>query len=100
MMYHELPAPIALGACGALAGLIGGGFSQCFPVWVGASTGAGLGCVMCIVSLFREKPRPRPITSSPASVGPVIVQNIYITYEISGQAKGTELPVAKIISNE
>jgi hypothetical protein len=106
MMYPELPAPIALGMCGALAGLIGGGCNQCFPVWVGASTGAGLGCVICIVSLFREEPRPGPITSVAATsvaatpVVPVVIQNIYITYEISGQAKGTELPVAKVIPNE
>jgi len=98
MMYPELPAPIALGMCGALAGLFGGCFNQCFPVWVGASAGAGLGCVICIVSLFREEPRPNAAVAT--SAGPVIVQNIYITYEISGQAKTTDLPIAKVIPNE
>ena len=83
MMYPELPAPIALGMCGALAGLFGGGFSQCFPVWVGAATGCGLGCAICIVSVFR----PEPNVSTETSVAPVVIQNIYINYEISGQDK-------------
>jgi hypothetical protein len=95
MMYPELPAPIALGMCGALAGLFGGGFSQCFPVWVGTATGCGLGCLICIVSVFRPEPnvsRDLPV-ATPTSVAPVVIQNIYITYEISGVGKEVLHPV-------
>ena len=83
-MYGELPIPIACGMCGALAGLMGGGFSQCFPVWVGASTGAGLGCLCCIVHALMPERRSLPV-AQPVQAAPVIVQNIYVVY--TGQPK-------------
>ena len=83
-MYNELPAPIACGMCGALAGLFGGGFSQCFPIWVGAATGAGVGCLMCIVHVLMPERTPLPV-AQPVRVDPVIVQNFFVLY--TGQAK-------------
>ena len=83
-MYGELPIPIACGMCGALAGLMGGGFSQCFPVWVGAATGAGLGCLCCIVHALMPAPKPLPV-AQPVRADTVIVQNFYLLY--TGQAK-------------
>lgn len=38
-MYNTLPVPFAFAGLGAIAGLIAGGFNQCFPVWVGTVTG-------------------------------------------------------------
>ena len=83
-MYTDLPAPIACAMCGAISGLFGGGFSQCFPVWVGASTGAGVGCLVCVVYALMPERKPLPV-AQPVKVDPVIVQNFYVIY--SGQAK-------------
>ena len=47
-MHIEIPYPICFAMCGALAGLVGGGCNQCFPVWVGATTGASIGCAISI----------------------------------------------------
>jgi len=95
-MYYELPAPIALGMCGALAGLIGGGFNNCFPVWVGAATGGSLGCILCIVSMWRQDVSALLPVAVPISSEPVIIQNIYITYNTSGSEKDAP-PVATVV---
>jgi hypothetical protein len=93
-MYYDLPAPIAFGMCGALAGLFGGGFNSCFAIWVGAATGGSLGCVLCIVSMCHHNvSAPLPV-ARPVSSEPVVIQNIYITYSISGSEKGVP-PVAQ-----
>ena len=83
-MYTDLPVPIACGMCGALVGLFGGGFSQCFPVWVGAATGGGLGCLCCIVQALMPERRSLPV-AQPVRADPVIVQNFYLVY--TGQPK-------------
>ena len=43
-MNRKLPLPIAFTLIGALTGLMCGGFSQLFPVLVGAATGLSVGC--------------------------------------------------------
>lgn len=92
-MYYQLPAPLALGMLGAIAGLFGGGFTQSFPVWVGAATGASVGCAMCICMMLSPVPVPVPRPEP----RPVVVQNIYVTY-VTGAPKDT-LPKAKVIEN-
>ena len=85
-MYSPMPVPIACGILGALAGLIGGGFNNCFPVWVGASAGCSLGCVCCIVSaLMPERAEQLPVARVVES--PVIIQNIYIINDTIGANK-------------
>jgi hypothetical protein len=106
-MYHSpLPVPCALGGLGAIAGLLGGGLNQCFPVWVGAATGGSIGCVLCIGALIKEEAQPVRRISIGGSSGssrssgssePVIIQNIYITYEITGRGKDDVIPIAKVI---
>jgi hypothetical protein len=87
-MYHQMPLPISCAMFGAFAGLLGGACSQSFPIWVGATTGASLGCAMCICEMmYKEK------VTAPVAREPVILQNVYITY-LSGNPK--ELPVAKV----
>jgi len=97
-MYSEMPPPIVCGMCGGLAGLFGGGFNQCFPIWVGASAGGALGCVLWIgIALMSEK-APLPI-AQPVGPEPVVIQNIYIMYDITGRGKSTTLNEAtKIVS--
>jgi hypothetical protein len=81
-MYNHIPAPIACGMLGALAGFIGGGFNNCFPIWVGAATGGSLGCVMCIgIALM---PEPLPVAQVVSNEPRIVIQNIYI---ISGNDK-------------
>jgi len=87
-MYYQLPPPIALGMCGAIAGLIGGGFNQIFPVWVGCATGSSIGCVVCIYMMMTPEPVAQPTPE------PIIIQNIYITH-VLGSPK--DLPIAKIV---
>lgn len=95
-MYSSIPPPIALGMCGGLAGFIGGGFNQCFPIWVGTATGASLGCITCIYFMITPEPA---VTTEPVvnaklvtlPINPVIVQNIYI---ITGNSK--DIPVKKM----
>ena len=82
---QALPGPIACGMLGAFAGLLGGGCAQCFPVWVGATAGGGLGCIMCLVQCSMESPGP-PVAKI-ATSQPVVVQNIYVTYEVAGAPK-------------
>ena len=98
MYYSPVPVPIALGMLGALAGLIGGGFNQCFPIWVGAATGGSLGCAMCIVTLIIEEQRTaQPVISrSNMNSEPVIIQNIYLVYDIAGRGKDV-IPVAEVV---
>ena len=88
-MYYPLPLPISCAMFGAFAGLLGGGCNQSFPIWVGATTGASLGCAMCICAMMHKEE-----VVAPVSRGPVVMQNIYITY-LSGGPK--ELPVAKVV---
>jgi hypothetical protein len=95
-MYYELPGPIAFGICGALAGWIGGGFNSCFPACVGAATGGTVGCVLCIISVWRQNVSAPPPVAVPISSGPVVIQNIYITYNPSGSGKDV-LPVATVV---
>jgi len=97
-MYNaHLPAPIACGMLGGLAGLIGGGFNQCFPIWVGGVTGLSVGCAMSVVLCFRPEQQELPVAQP---VNPVIVQNIYIMYDhtLAGASK-TTLPVATVAKN-
>jgi hypothetical protein len=82
-MQPHLPAPFACGLCGALAGLFAGGFTQCFPIWVGAATGGGVGCIICACQCFLlDIPMAQVATTQP-----VVVQNIYLTYEVTGAPK-------------
>lgn len=84
-MQAYLPAPFACAMCGSFAGLLAGGLHQCFPVWVGAATGASIGCLICLIQVLMPA-KTLPI-AKPVTVDPVIIQNIYITYEVSGQSK-------------
>jgi hypothetical protein len=83
---------------GTFAGLITGGFNQCFPVWVGGVVGFSTGCSMCVVSSCLKEQETSPV-ARPNNLEPVIVQNIYVTYEISGQEKNPSsmLPIAKVV---
>ena len=97
-MHHSpLPLPFALGGLGAIAGLLGGGINQCFPVWVGAATGGSIGCVLCIATLIREE----TVVAQPVRVvhtnEPVVIQNIYIMYDITGRSKDGAIPIAKVV---
>ena len=83
-----MPLPISCAMFGAFAGLLGGGCSQSFPIWVGATTGASLGCAMCICAMMHKEEVAAPVVREP-----IILQNVYITY-LSGDPK--ELPVAKV----
>ena len=94
-IQHYLPAPIACGMLGAFAGLLAGGCTQCFPAWVGAATGGGIGCIICLVEVLMP-PKALPI-AKPITIDPVIIQNIYITYEASGQPKGIPDPQKLIL---
>jgi len=91
MYYSPLPAPIALGMCGALVGLIAGGFNQCFPIWVGAATGGSVGCAACIFLGLMPEPPVQPLRVATEPI--IVIQNIYIT----GEAK--EIPIAKIVDS-
>ena len=83
-MYTQLPPYIPLSMCGALAGLVGGGCSEFFPVWVGAATGTSLGCVICMYKIATpENTVSLPIQEDPQ---PVIIDNTYIRHEY-GQPK-------------
>ena len=84
-MQPYLPAPFACAVCGSFAGLLAGGFNQCFPLWIGAATGGGVGCLICLLQALMP-PKNLPIAET-VSLDPVIIQNIYVTYEVSGQAK-------------
>lgn len=95
-MYYLLPIPIPLSMCGAFAGLIGGGCNQFFPVWVGATTGASIGCILCICDAampesFRQMTTER---EAEAEAGPVIVHNTYTTH-VYGQPK--DIQIAKVV---
>ena len=81
-MNTQLPAPIVCGMFGGCAGLIFGN-CQIFPVWVGAATGASVGCLMCMALCIAD---PIPLAQIVRPEQPVIVQHIHI-YELSGAAK-------------
>lgn len=83
-MYTPLPVPFAFAGLGAIAGLIAGGFNQCFPVWVGTVTGVGVGCVCSVAMCLKEERVPVAQVVSPE---PVIIQNIYFVYDVNGQSK-------------
>lgn len=93
-MYILLPPFIPLGICGALAGLLGGGCNQCFPVWVGAATGASLGCIISMCMMMMPE---KQVNSSIQGMSqePVIIHNTYITY-VYGHSK--DIPIAKIVT--
>jgi len=84
-MQAYLPAPVACAMLGSFTGLLAGGCSQCFPVWVGGATGASIGCLACLIQVLMP-PKTIPIAKT-VSLDPVVIQNIYITYEVSGQPK-------------
>jgi len=96
-MNYEIPLPITFGMCGAFIGLIAGGCSQSFPVWVGGATGASLGCAISIVQVLlperQVQVQPLPLPVAQRAAEPIVIQNIYITY--TGEAK--DIPVAKIV---
>lgn len=87
-MYYPIPLPISCAMFGAFAGLVGGGCNQSFPVWVGATSGASLGCAMCICAMMYKEEVTAPVVREP-----IVLPNVYITY-LSGVPKG--LPVAKV----
>ena len=86
-MYAPLPLPFAFAGLGAIAGLIAGGFNQCFPVWVGATTGVGVGCVCSVAMCLKEEMGASMPVAQVVSPEPVIIQNIYFVYDVSGQSK-------------
>jgi hypothetical protein len=86
-MNNQLPAPLVCGMCGALAGLFGGGFNQCLPVWIGAATGASVGCVICVCFCLFDVPQP-PVAKIVRAM-PTVIQNIYII-EPTGAPKITQ----------
>ena len=90
-MVAIIPAPIAFCMCGAMAGFIGGGFNQGLPILIGAATGMTLGCCMSVYACFSPNNVVLPI-ALPVSPEPVIVQNIFITYNVTGQSKEPVLP--------
>lgn len=92
-MNYEIPLPITFAMCGAFAGLIGGGCSQSFPVWVGAAAGVSLGCAISIVQVLMPERQPAPVVAQTAA-DPIVIQNIYITY---ATGDGKDIPVAKIV---
>ena len=110
-MMYELPLFISCGGCGAFAGLLGGGFNQCTPVWIGTAAGGSLGCVLSIVNCYfqriiEKRMAAATLTSAAGAAGtadtaaagiaaagadphaPVVVHNIYVVYDVAtGQAK-------------
>jgi len=86
-MYTQSHPPISLTVCGALSGLACGGSDQLFAFWVGAITGASLGCTICIYKVVTlDKSVRLPIQD----LQPVIVHNTYITHE-NGQPKDIQI---------
>ena len=98
MDYSVIPAPVSGAALGSIAGLIAGSGMDCFPVWVGATTGGGLGCIISLgLMLLTDKPEiPVAQVAQVASSDPVIIQNIYF---ISGAPKTTEKPSVSCIKD-
>lgn len=90
-MYYQIPLPITCAFCGGLAGLVGGGCNQLFPVWIGAATGFPLGCAISIF-LMCQPEEPVQVETPQA---PVIIENVYIAH-VSGEPK---LPIAKVVEN-
>jgi len=91
-MYTPLPVPFAFAGLGAIAGLIAGGFNQCCPVWVGTATGVGVGCVCSVLMCLKDERSAAMPVAKVVSPEPVIIQNIYITYDLSGNGKEADAP--------
>ena len=90
--------PVCLGTCGAISGLVGGGCTQCFPIWVGASTGSSIGCIVCMYVAAM----PEPVTTH-RSIEPRVIHN-YLTHiplnaqqsnnaEIYGESKDVNVSI-------
>ena len=74
-MSNPIGVPIACGFFGSIMGLVAG-CGQCFPVIVGGSTGASVGCVICIYSAFFG-PSEAPVAKI-VHAQPTVIQNVYI----------------------
>lgn len=91
-MYNtQIPLPACLGVCGALAGLAGGGCNQVLPIWIGATVGVSVGCVICMYT--SAMPEQVPLSTTRATE-PIVIQNIYITH-VSGQPK--DIQIARVV---
>ena len=71
-----MPAPVSCAMCGAFFGLLAGGTTQCFPVWVGAATGCSVGSVICLFTAY----------ITPSIPVATIVVSPFI-HEVTGHAK-------------
>lgn len=76
-MSNPIGVPIACGFFGSIMGLVAG-CGQCFPVIVGGSTGASVGCVICIYSSFFGPSDTGTPVAKIVHAQPTVVQNIYI----------------------
>jgi len=94
MDYSVIPAPVSGAALGSIAGLIAGSGMDCFPVWVGATTGGGLGCIISLGLMLLTDEPDTPVAQVASE--PVIIQNIYF---ISGAPKTTEKPSVSCIKD-
>ena len=88
-MYTQSHPPISLTVCGALSGLACGGSDQLFAFWVGAITGASVGCTICIYKVVTSENSVIPRQD----LQPVIVDNTYIRHEY-GQSK--DIPIENV----
>lgn len=88
-MYTKSHPPISLTVCGALSGLACGGSDQLFAFWVGAITGASVGCTICIYKVVTSENSVIPRQD----LQPVIVDNTYIRHEY-GQSK--DIPIENV----
>ena len=88
-MYTQSHPPISLTVCGALSGLVCGGSDQLFAFWVGAITGASVGCTICIYKVVTSENSVIPRQD----LQPVIVDNTYIRHEY-GQSK--DIPIENV----
>ena len=87
-MNLQIPPPFVCSMFGACAGLVFGN-CQCFPVWVGAASGASIGCLMCIAMCIAN---PLPVAKIvEQKQNTIIVQHIHI-YEIGSTGAAKESP--------
>lgn len=54
-MNTQIPPPFVCGMCGTIAGLAFGN-CQIYPLWVGAASGASLGCLMTVYLCILNPP--------------------------------------------